>query len=93
MWQQQVAISAEQTSCVKAEETQTAGPESRGCEAIEVDEGPVTKALGFYIVDSFTGLSGGDIFQYYSGGSMEHWFEGNKMTVQVTDEEVECERQ
>ena len=55
-------ISAEQTSCVKAEETQTAGPESRGCEAIEVDEGPVTKALGFYIVDSFTGLSGGDIF-------------------------------
>jgi len=57
-----VAISAEQTSCVKAEETQTAGPESRGCEAIEVDEGPVTKALGFYIVDSFTGLSGGDIF-------------------------------
>ena len=35
---------------------------SRGCEAIEVDEGPVTKVLGFYIVDSFTGLSGGDIF-------------------------------
>ena len=57
-----MAISGEQTSCVKAEETQTAGPESRGCEAIELDEGPVTKVLGFYIVDSFAGLSGGDIF-------------------------------
>ena len=57
-----MAISAEQTSCVKAEETQTAGPERRGCEAIELDEGPVTKVLGFYIVDSFAGLSRGDIF-------------------------------
>ena len=36
--------------------------ESGGCEAREVGEGQVMKVLGFYTVDSFTGVSGGDTF-------------------------------